>query len=159
MHSYALAETQVLTDEQTLQKPDNRQTDKISPKYTKKLDSVGPVDNGPSTDPPLCLIFCRIKTTKTFFFFFYLTGDRWQVTGDPWQVTCDMWHMTHGVEWIFSQNFSHLAQMVWYLWCCEYVEEKDDSLKLRFIWPCKSESNPFWGIQTGWVKFKFNFID
>ena len=58
----------------------------------------------------------------------HVTRDRWQVTRDTWHVTHDMWHMTHGVVWTFSQNFSCLALTVWDLWCCEYLEEKADTL-------------------------------
>ena len=43
-------------------------------------------------------------------------------------MICDTWHVTHGVGWTFSQIFSCLALMVWDLWCCEYLEEKGESL-------------------------------
>ena len=52
----------------------------------------------------------------------------WHVTPDIWHLTRDMWHVTLGGGWIFSQNVSSLALIVWEWRCPEDLEEKDQSL-------------------------------
>ena len=34
----------------------------------------------------------------------HVTPDTWNLTPDTWHLICDTWHVTHGGDWIFSQN-------------------------------------------------------
>ena len=50
-----------------------------------------------------------------------------------WRRKKYTWHMMQGVGWTFSLNFIILALTAWDLWCCEYLEEKDDSRNICTI--------------------------
>ena len=45
-------------------------------------------------------------------------------------VTHDMCHLTHDGGWIFSENVSSLAPMVWECRCFDYFKERDHLAKL-----------------------------
>ena len=82
----------------------------------------------------------------------HVTCDTWLMTRDMWHVTCDTWHVTHDT-WcavIILPKFqlsSSKGLANWDLWCCEYLEEKDQwrNSSINYLRGCLSNSPGYTG--------------
>ena len=66
----------------------------------------------------------------------HVTRNTWYVIQDMWYITCDTWHVWEG-----KASLS-LTLSIGEWRCFKDIFTRDESVRLRFIWPYKSDCPP-----------------